>query len=130
MLAVYPVTQTSLNTESYIENAIAPPLNGAMVARFVDKLITSKADLKDPRLQLIDAKLAGLAPVTLINARIDPLRSDGSKIESALKKANVPVERRDYEGVTHEFFGTAAVVQKAKDAQAYAGRLKQAFGTP
>jgi hypothetical protein len=42
----------------------------------------------------------------------------------------VPVERREYEGVTHEFFGTAAVVQKAKDAQAYAGqRLKDAFGS-
>jgi len=68
--------------------------------------------------------------VTLINARIDPLRSDGSKMEAALKKANVPVERRDYEGVTHEFFGAAAVVGKAKQAQAYAGeRLKAAFST-
>ena len=130
VLSIYPVTQTSLNTESYIENALAQPLNRAMVAWFVDKLITSKADLKDTRLQLIDAKLEGLPPVTLINARIDPLRSDGSKMEAALKKANVPVERREYEGVTHEFFGTAAVVEKAKEAQAYAGqRLKQAFGT-
>ena len=72
-----------------------------------------------------------MAPsVTLINARIDPLRSDGSKMEDALKKAKVPVERKEYEGVTHEFFGTAAVVAKAKDAQAYAGqRLKQAFAS-
>jgi acetyl esterase/lipase len=131
VLAIYPVTQTSLNTESYLENAIAQPLNRAMVAWFVDKLTTSKADLKDPRLQLIDARLVGMAPVTLINARIDPLRSDGAKMEAALKKANVPVERREYEGVTHEFFGTAAVVQKAKEAQAYAGeRLKLAFSSP
>jgi len=131
VLAVYPVTQTSLNTESYIENAIAKPLNRAMVKWFVDKTTRSPADLKDKRLQLIDAKLEGLAPsVTLINARIDPLRSDGAKMEDALKRANVPVERRDYEGVTHEFFGAAAVVDKAKQAQAYAGqRLKQAFGS-
>lgn len=131
VLAVYPVTQTSLNTESYLENAIAKPLNRPMVKWFVDKTTRSPADLKDTRLQLIDAKLAGMAPsVTIINARIDPLRSDGAKMEDALKKANVPVERRDYEGVTHEFFGTAAVVQKAKDAQAFAGeRLKQAFGS-
>lgn len=128
VLAVYPVTQTSVNTPSYIENAIAQPLNRAMVKWFVGHLTRSEADLKDPRLQLIDAKLEGLAPVTLINARIDPLRSDGEKMEDALKKAGVPVERRDYEGVTHEFFGTAAVVAKAKDAQTYAGdRLKQAF---
>lgn len=130
VLAVYPVTQTSLNTESYIENAIAKPLNRAMVEWFVDKTTRSPADLKDPRLQLIDAKLDGLPSITIINARIDPLRSDGAKMEDALKKANVPVERRDYEGVTHEFFGAAAVVDKAKQAQAYAGqRLKQAFGS-
>lgn len=128
VLAVYPVTQTSLNTESYLENALAQPLNRAMVKWFVDHLVRTPEDLKDLRLQLIDAKLEGLPPVTLINARIDPLRSDGAKLEDALKKAQVPVERRDYTGVTHEFLGTAAVVQKAQEAQAYAGqRLKQAF---
>ena len=125
----YPVTQTSVNTESYLENAIAKPLDRAMVEWFVDKLINSKEDLKDPRLQLIDADLRGLPPVTLINARIDPLRSDGAKMEDALEDANVPVERREYEGVTHEFFGTAAVVQKARDAQQFAGeRLRGSFG--
>ena len=128
VLAVYPVTQTSLNTESYIENAIAVPLNRAMVKWFVDHLARSPADLKDTRLQLIDAKLQDLPPVTLINARIDPLRSDGAKMEDALRKADVNVERRDYEGVTHEFFGTAVVVDKAKQAQAFAGeRLKASF---
>ncbi|MES3010420.1 MAG: alpha/beta hydrolase [Pseudomonadota bacterium] len=129
VLAVYPVAQTSVNTESYIENAIAKPLNREMVKWFVDKLINSEADLKDMRLQLIDAKLFDLPPVTIINARIDPLRSDGAKLEDALKEAGVAVERKDYEGVTHEFFGMAAVVQKAKEAQQYAGqRLRQAFG--
>jgi acetyl esterase len=128
VLAVYPVTQTSRNTESYLENAVAMPLNRAMMEWFFDKVTRSPADLKDPRLQLIDAKLEGLPSVTLINARIDVLRSDGSKMEDALKKAGVSVERRDFEGVTHEFFGTAAVVQKARDAQAYAGqRLRAAF---
>jgi acetyl esterase/lipase len=42
-----------------------------------------------------------------------------------LKKAGVPVQHTVYEGVTHEFFGMAAVVAKAKQAQAAAGqRLK------
>ena len=129
VLAVYPVAQTSLNTESEIENAAAKPLNRAMVKWFVDHLIRTPADTKDTRLQLTEANLQGLPPVTLINAVIDPLRSDGAQLESALKAAGVPVERKLYTGVTHEFFGTAAVVTKAKDAQAYAGqRLKAAFG--
>lgn len=130
VLAVYPVAQKSLNTESYIENAIAKPLNRAMVKWFVEKVTRTEADLSDPRINLVDAKLTGLPPVTIINARIDPLRSDGAKLEDALRKANVPVERRDFEGVTHEFFGAAAVLQKAREAQAYAGqRLQAAFGT-
>ncbi|APW39697.1 lipase [Rhodoferax koreense] len=128
VLSVYPVAQTSLNTESYLENAIAKPLNRAMVAWFVDKLIRSEEDLKDPRLSLVDADLAGLPPVTIINARLDPLRSDGAKLEDALRDAGVPVERRSYEGVAHEFFGAAAVLEKAREAQAYAGeRLRAAF---
>lgn len=129
VLSVYPVAQTSLNTESYLENAIAKPLNRAMVKWFVDHLVNSEEDLKDTRLSLIDADLAGLPPVTIINARLDPLRSDGAKLEEALRDAGVPVERREYEGVAHEFFGGAAVLQKARDAMAYAGdRLRTALG--
>ena len=129
ILSVYPLTQTSVNTESYLENAIAKPLNRAMVKWFLGHLVRSDEDLKDPRLQLIDANLKGLPPVTLINARLDPLRSDGAKLFDALEDAAVQVERREYEGVAHEFFGGAAVLQKARDAQAYAGeRLRESFG--
>lgn len=129
VLSVYPVAQTSLNTESYLENAIAKPLNRAMVEWFVKHLINDEDDLKDTRLQLIDADLHGLPPVTLINARLDPLRSDGAKLKDALDKAGVPVERREYEGVAHEFFGAAAVLEKARLAQSFAAeRLRQAFG--
>lgn len=128
VLSVYPVTQTGRETESYIENAIALPLNRAMMQWFFDYTVHREADLKDPRLQLLDANLRGLPPVTIINARIDPLRSDGARLEDALRDANVAVERRDYEGVTHEFFGAAAVVDKARQAQTWAGqRLQEAF---
>lgn len=129
ILAVYPVAQTgSLNTPSYIENAVAKPLNRPMVEWFLDNLLRSPDDKKDTRLDLVHANLSGLPPVTIINATIDPLRSDGSQLEEALKSAGVPVDRRLYTGVTHEFFGGAAVIQKAQQAQEYAGeRLKQSF---
>ncbi|WP_206733659.1 alpha/beta hydrolase [Pseudoxanthomonas composti] len=130
VVAVYPVGQTgSLNTESYIENAIAKPLNKAMIEWFVGHLLRGDDDKADTRLDLVNADLSGLPPVTIINATIDPLRSDGGKLEDALKDANVPVERKIYTGVTHEFFGAAAVVEKAKEAQVYAGqRLRASFG--
>ncbi len=130
VLAVYPVGQTgSLHTESYLENAIAKPLNKAMIEWFVGHLIRTDADKADTRLDLVNANLRGLPPVTIINATLDPLRSDGGLLKDALENAGVPVEREIYAGVAHEFFGCAAVLDKAREAQAYAGRrLRQALG--
>jgi acetyl esterase len=83
---------------------------------------------KDPRIDLIHADLRGLPPVTLIKAQIDPLRSDGDLLADSLQKAGVKVEHKVYPGTTHEFFGMAAVVADARDAQAFAGRrLKDSF---
>ena len=131
VLSVYPIAQSSLDTASYKTNAMARPLNREMMKWFFDKTVRSSADLKDPRIALVNAKLQGLPPVTLINAPIDPLLDDAALLEAALKKAGVPVERKVYDGVTHEFFGMAAVVAKAKEAQEYAGqRLKDSFAKP
>lgn len=129
VVAVYPVAQTGdMMTPSYVDSAAAKPLNKAMVGWFVDKLSAKPDDKMDPRLDLVHAKLAGLPPVTIINAEIDPLRSDGEMLEAALKSAGALVERKVYTGVTHEFFGMAAVVSKAKDAQSYAAAaLKKSF---
>lgn len=131
VLAIYPVAQTgSTATPSYIENAIAQPLNKAMLGWFLDKLLRSREDRDDARLNLVMAELQGLPPVTIINAQLDPLRSDGVMLEEALQHAGVPVMRRDYHGVAHEFFGMAAVVDKARQAQQFAGeRLSEAFGS-
>ena len=130
VLAIYPVAQTgNLDTASYRDSATAKPLNKAMISWFVDKLLTKPADKMDPRLDLVNAKLAGLPPVTIIGAQIDPLREDGALLEVALKKAGVKVQRKVYTGVAHEFFGMAAVVKKAADAQKVGGQaLRDSFG--
>ena len=129
IVAVYPVAQTgNLSTASYVDSATAKPLNKAMMEWFVDKVFASTDDAKSPRVDIVNADLKGLPPVTIINAQIDPLRTDGELLAAALKKAGVNTERRVYDGVTHEFFGAAAVVKDAQAAQTYVGaRLKQAF---
>ncbi len=131
VLAVYPVGQTGdLNTKSYQDSKTAKPLNKPMIEWFVDKLLAKPADKMDPRLDVLNAKLAGLPPVTIINAQIDPLREDGALLEAALKKAGVKVQRKVYSGVTHEFFGMAASVKKAADAQMMGGKaLRDSFKT-
>ena len=121
VLAIYPVTQTASDTESYTQYAHAKPLNAAMMPWFFNQVLSDPMQKQDPRLDLIHANLQGLPPVTLINAEVDPLRDDGALMETALKAAGVSVERRVYSGVTHEFFGLGPLVQKSAEAQAYAG---------
>lgn len=130
ILAVYPVSQTGdLNNKSYVDSATAKPLNKPMIGWFVDKLLAKPSDKTDPRLDLVHANLKGLPPVTIINAQIDPLREDGTMIAAALKKAGVKVDRKLYDGTVHEFFGMAAVVNDAAEAQKYGGKaLRSSFG--
>ena len=128
VIAIYPVIQTGSATESYVDSVNAKPLNKATLDWFLDKTLNSSAEKTDPRLDIIHAKLAILPPVTIINAQIDPLRSDGAMLEEGLKQVNVKVMRKEYEGVTHDFFGAAAVLPAAKKAQSFAAdQLKDAF---
>lgn len=65
---------------------------------------------------------------TIITAEYDVLQSEGSILADELKKAGVTVNYKNYDGVTHEFFGMAAVIPEAKQAQALAAAdLKGAF---
>lgn len=131
IVAVYPIAQPDTTTASYVENVNAKPLNRPMMGWFAKHATNTPADMQDLRINLVKANLAGLPPVTIINAQIDPLRDDGAMLQDALKAANVSVERKVYDGVAHEFFGMGGVVDKAKDAQQYAAdRLKSVLGKP
>jgi acetyl esterase len=128
ILAVYPIAQADMNTASYQKNANAKPLNKAMMAWFTKNYVNTMDEAKKPLISLVNANLKGLPPTTIITAELDPLQSDGMLLTDKLKAAGVKVESKNYDGVTHEFFGMAAVVPQAKDAQAYgAGKLKAAF---
>ena len=126
---VYPIAQTDMSTKSYTLYAAAKPLNKPMMSWFTKNYLTTMAEAKDPRISLVDANLKGLPSTTIITAEIDPLNNDGLMLSDKLKAAGVTVDLKNYEGVTHEFFGMAAVVPEAKDAQAYAAdQLKKVFG--
>jgi acetyl esterase len=127
-VAVYPIAGYDFTTPSYQENADAKPLNKAMMQWFFKKYLRSSADGKSPLIDLVNADLKGLPPTTVITDQIDPLRSEGQQLAERLKSAGVQVDYKNYDGVTHEFFGMAAVVGKAKQAQVMAGeRLKKSL---
>lgn len=129
VVAVYPVADSNMATGSKVSQAQAKPLNMPMLAWFFSKTLANPADAMDPRLNLVGANLKGLPATTIILAEIDPLHDDGVNLAGKLRAAGVPVEVRDYAGVTHEFFGMGAPVADSVGAQQYAAdRLKLAFG--
>ncbi|WP_374943241.1 alpha/beta hydrolase [Sphingomonas sp.] len=129
VLSVYPIANSDKMLPSRMDSANARPLNAAMLDWFGYYYSRTKADQMDPRINLVKANLRGLPPTTIVNAQIDPLRSDGETLEAAMRGAGDRVERRTFPGVTHEFFGMGKVVRGAYDAENYAvTRLKTAFG--
>lgn len=128
ILSVYPIANSSKTLPSRKDSANAKPLNTAMLGWFGHYYAASPADQMDPRINLVKADLHGLPPTTIVNAQIDPLRSDGETLADAMRKAGDLVEQRTFKGVTHEFFGMGQAVRGAYDAELYAiARLKAAF---
>ena len=128
-LLVYPITDTRMNTPSYEMNKNAKPLNKPMMAWFFKHTIRKPSDKNSPYLAVLrNPNVCGLPPATVITAEIDPLLSESKAYADKLRKAGVPVRYKNYAGVTHEFFGMVAVIDKAKDAVAFAAEsLKEGF---
>ena len=127
---VYPIAGYDTNTESYREMAEAVPLNKPAMEWFFEQYLRSPEDGQTPAIAPALADLAGLPPATIINAELDPLRTDGELLAQRFREAGVEVTQRTFDGVTHEFFGMTPVLAKAREAQAMAAdALRRAWGT-
>jgi acetyl esterase/lipase len=127
-LLVYPVAGTDTNSPSYVANQEAAPLNSPMMGWFFKNYLRSTEDLKDKRIDLVNADLRGLPTTTILTAEIDPLRSEGKTLAQRLQSQGVEVSYREYEGMTHEFFSMSPMLKQAEEAQAEVSEeLKDTF---
>ena len=127
-ILVYPIAGYDFNTPSYKESDSVAPLSSAGMKWFFKNYLNNPGEGTNPMISLVSANLKGLPPTTIIAAQYDPLRSEGEKLADNLKKAGVTTTYKLYKGTTHEFFGMAAVVPDAKEAQGMASdELKKAF---
>ncbi len=86
VLSVYPVANYDFNEPSYIQYANAEPLSVPFIKWFFKYYFDNNPTYgNDPRISLVKADLKNLPPVTIINAEIDPLKSDGALLETKLK---------------------------------------------
>lgn len=118
---VYPVTTAEQFGDSMADCADARPLNRALLSWMAMHAFHGVPDAaKDPRIDLLGltaAQLAGLPPALVITDERDVLRSQGQEFARNLSAAGVPTTSSCYDGVTHEFFGASAVLDKAEQAQ-------------
>jgi acetyl esterase len=127
-LLIYPLAGVNMDNASYKKYGSAKPLNKSMMVWFLENYLNQPSEKNDPRINLVSANLKGIKPATIITAQVDPLMSEGKELASQMKKQGVQVRYKNYEGVTHEFFGMAPILRDARSAQELAtSRLKSSF---
>ena len=131
---VYPLTTGEQFGESMADAADARPLNRPLLSWMAMHAFEGVPEAaRDPRVDLLSipaAELAGLPPALVITDERDVLRTQGEEFAQHLDAAGVPTTLSNYDGVMHEFFGAAAVLDKAERAQREAAdHLRRAFGT-
>ena len=129
LVLITPVAGINLKTNSWLADSAARPWNKDAVEWAFHQFLKNPDDMNDPRVDIVGkARVNDLPATTIVTAEDDPLRSDGERLGGKLKIATVPVAMRDYDGVTHDFFGMGEAVSKAADAQRFvAERLTTAF---
>lgn len=118
---VCPLTTTEQYGESMIDAADARPLNRPLLSWMAmhafDGIPGAARDARVDLLSLTAEQLTGLPPALVITGGRDVLRSQGERFAKNLSAAGVPTILSRYDGVMHEFFGAAAVLDKAEQAQ-------------
>ena len=128
-LLVYPVTDATMSSSSYEENAEGYLLTRDSMGWFIDHYLSGGADAKDPRVSPLYADdVRGVAPALIITAEFDPLRDEGEAYGERLRDAGVDVEARRFDGQIHGFFGLGSITPAANEAIDLAvARLKAAL---
>ena len=126
---IYPVTNHSLDTPSYHENATGYVLTREAMRWFWRHYLARDEQGREPLASpLMAPSLAGLPPALVITAACDPLRDEGEAYAARLRDAGVPVTLTRYDGMFHGFIRMTRFLDKARAAvDEVGGSLRKAF---
>lgn len=127
---VYPVCDFRMASESYKTFATGCGILTADAMKwFRGHYLGTMDDAADWRASpLLAPSLKGVAPAIIVAAECDVLHDEGLRYGERLKAAGVPVERHEYKGMIHAFFGMMPAVDDAMNAQrAVWAAFKKAF---
>ena len=115
-LLVYPVTDLTTESASYVENGEGYLLTADTMRWFINHY-TAPEQRDDWRASpLLAPDLTGVAPAHVITAGFDPLRDEGDAYAARLADAGVPVVHDRIVAATHSFFAFSAVTPLADAA--------------
>lgn len=116
-IMLYPVTDFSMNTTSYLENGQGNYLETAAMHWFADQYFNNDEDKANPyAAPLLAEDLTGLPPAVVFTAEYDVLRDEGEAYAKKLEEAGVPVELKRFDGQIHGFFWMPAIMDDAHEA--------------
>ena len=127
---VYPVADFRMGSESYKSYATGCGILTADAMKwFRGHYLRTMDDATDWRASPVLApNVGGVAPAIVIAAECDVLHDEGLEYGDRLKAAGIPVERHEYAGMIHAFFGMMPNVDDALNAQrAVWAAFKKAF---
>ena len=117
---VYPVTDSDLNTTSYLDPANQLLLSRDTMIWFWDHYLPVPAGRLHPEAAPLRAPdVARLPPAVIVTAEHDVLRDEGELYATRLMKSGVPVRLRRFDGQMHGFFTMTGVLPGADAALEY-----------
>ena len=87
-----------------------------MMVWFYRNYLGRKEDYTDPRMNLLDADLRGIAPTYLVITECDPLYDGNIDMAAKMEAEGVDVEAKVYKGTVHSFLEAVSVADVAGEA--------------
>ncbi|MFL6089845.1 MAG: alpha/beta hydrolase [Aeromicrobium sp.] len=104
-LLVYPIADFTQISDSRRSLGTGFFLMQSAMEQATHRYLPDARDWKDPRATILNAKISGRTPPTLVvTAGFDPLRDEGIAYGEKLAEAGVKVEQREYSDMIHGFF--------------------------
>ncbi len=115
-LLVYPVTDTAMDTQSYIDNADGYMLTRDSMIWFWNHYVGDKSAADPLASPSRSSDFSNLPSATVLTAEFDPLRDEGEAYAEKLKDAGVATFVKRYDGLIHGFISMTDAIESAREA--------------
>ena len=112
---IYPMLDATASSASYVEFSEGYGFSGEKSRWYFDQYLPEGVDRRAPRVSpLFDRSLSDLPATLIVTAECDPLRDDGERHATGLRRAGVAVDLRRYPGMIHGVFQMTGALEGSR----------------